>query len=291
MQSKIINRTPVILEEAQTKMVASGWGKDAIEKSIVEKITYLSDGLRIKGYLAYPKNQSGKFPCIIWNRGGLGELGVIDEFNARGIFGLLASWGYVVLASQYRGNDGSDGREEFGGNDLNDVLNLIPLADEIPFADSKNWGIEGWSRGGMMTYLLLMQTEIFKAAITVGGVSNLHCDKKQSKFIEKIVKRTFGNLTEEEKLYFCKKRSVINFAEKITSKTPLMIIHGTADDRVPVEDSIALAKKLLTNRTNLKLLLLENGSHFLRDHKDEVNRVRKEWFDKYLKNKTEYNNE
>ncbi len=284
MTSRIIERAVITLDESQKKMVASGWGKGAIENAVVEKITYLSDGLKVKGYIAYPKKESEKYPCIIWNRGGLGELGVIDTFNAQGIFGLIASWGYVVFASQYRGNDGSDGREEFGGNDLNDVLNLMPLAEEIPGADASRWGIEGWSRGGLMTYLLLMKTDIFKAAVTVGGVSNLHCEKKQSKFIEQLVKRTFGNLSDEQKERFCNERSVINFAEKITAKTPLLIVHGTADDRVPVEDSIELSRILLKNRTNLKLLLFEEGTHFLRDHKEELNRVRKDWFDKFLKN-------
>lgn len=284
MTSRIIERAVITLDESQKKMVASGWGKGAIENAVVEKITYLSDGLKVKGYIAYPKKESEKYPCIIWNRGGLGELGVIDSFNAQGIFGLIASWGYVVFASQYRGNDGSDGREEFGGNDLNDVLNLMPLAEEIPGADASRWGIEGWSRGGLMTYLLLMKTDIFKAAVTVGGVSNLHCEKKQSKFIEQLVKRTFGNLSDEQKERFCNERSVINFAEKITAKTPLLIVHGTADDRVPVEDSIELSRILLKNRTNLKLLLFEEGTHFLRDHKEELNRVRKDWFDKFLKN-------
>ncbi len=284
MTNRIIERAVITLDESQKKMVASGWGKGAIENAVVEKITYLSDGLKVKGYIAYPKKESEKYPCIIWNRGGLGELGVIDSFNAQGIFGLIASWGYVVFASQYRGNDGSDGREEFGGNDLNDVLNLMPLAEEIPGADASRWGIEGWSRGGLMTYLLLMKTDIFKAAVTVGGVSNLHCEKKQSKFIEQLVKRTFGNLSDEQKERFCNERSVINFAEKITAKTPLLIVHGTADDRVPVEDSIELSRILLKNRTNLKLLLFEEGTHFLRDHKEELNRVRKDWFDKFLKN-------
>ncbi len=284
MASKIIERKVISLDESQAKMAAAGWGKEALENSIVEKITYLSDSLKIKGYIAYPKSNGEKLPCIIWNRGGLGELGVIDSFNARGIFGLIASWGYYVFASQYRGNDGSEGREEFGGRDLNDVLNLMPLAEEFPDADSSRWGIEGWSRGGLMTYLLLMKTDIFKAAITVGGVSNLHCEQKQSKFIEKLVKRTFGHLSEEQKEQFCKERSVINYAEKITPETPLLIVHGTADDRVPVEDSIVLSRQLLKNRTNLKLLLFEEGTHFLRDHKNELNRVRKDWFDKFLKN-------
>ncbi|MCK7516804.1 MAG: hypothetical protein MZV64_03330 [Ignavibacteriales bacterium] len=65
MNSNIIERHEIKLSETHSKMVISGWGKDAYENSIVERITYLSDlpadmsekacGLKIKGYLAYPK--------------------------------------------------------------------------------------------------------------------------------------------------------------------------------------------------------------------------------------------
>ncbi len=161
MKSEIINREEIKLNDSQVKMVISGWGREAYDNSRVEKITYLSDGLKVKGYLAYPLNRKKeKFPCIIWNRGGFKEKGAIDKFTAKGIFGQLASWGYVVLATQYRGNAGGEGEEYFGGDDVNDILNLIPLANEVAAADTNQWGIEGWSRGGMMTLLTLMKNPI-----------------------------------------------------------------------------------------------------------------------------------
>ncbi len=278
MERKIIE-----LDDRRKKMISSGWGKEAIENVTVEKIFYDSDGLRVSGYIAYPNDFSKKFPSIIWCRGGLGELGVIDEFNAQGILGTIAAWGYAVFATQYRGNDGGEGNDEFGGGDLNDVLNLIPLAKEIPNADENNWGIEGWSRGGMMTYLALMKTGIFKAAVSIGGVADLRCDKKRSKFVTKLVERNYGKITDEYYRELCQSRSVINKAEKISAETPLMLIHGTSDDRVPVEDSIELARRLLKFKSNVRLVLLENGTHFLKNHKKEINWLRKNWFDKYLK--------
>jgi len=154
MENLIIHREKINLNDSQRKMVISGWGEDTFSGSVVEKITYLSDGLKINGYLAYPADK-GKYPCIIWNRGGIGESGVIDVFNARGIYGQIASWGYCVFASHYRGNYGSEGSDEFGGNDVNDVINIIPAAEEVESANTGIWGIEGWSRGGMMTYLSL----------------------------------------------------------------------------------------------------------------------------------------
>ena len=39
----------------------------------------------------------------------------------------MSSWDYVVVGSHYRGNKGSEGKEEFGGSDVNDVINLIPF--------------------------------------------------------------------------------------------------------------------------------------------------------------------
>ena len=128
--SKIIERKEVALTKIQEKMVKSGWGEKTLNDTIVEKITYDSDGLKVKGYIAQPKDDSKKYPSIIWCRGGIGNAGAIDAFNAKGIFGQLASWGYVVLSTQYRGNDGSEGKDEFGGDDLNDVLNLKTAAEE-----------------------------------------------------------------------------------------------------------------------------------------------------------------
>ena len=173
MNSNIIERHEIKLSETHSKMVISGWGKEAYENSIVERITYLSDGLKVKGYIAYPNDNSKKYPCVIWCRGGIGNNGAIDTFTARGIYGQLASWGYCVFASQYRGNAGSEGHDEVGGSDVNDILNLIPLADEIPQADKLTWGIEGWSRGGMMTFLTLQRNHNFKCAVLVGAISNV----------------------------------------------------------------------------------------------------------------------
>ncbi|MFN3872577.1 MAG: alpha/beta hydrolase family protein [Ignavibacterium sp.] len=280
----ILNREIITLPEQQNRMIISGWGPEVLEKTIVEKITYLSDGLKVKGYFAYPNDSSKKYPCIIWCRGGYGNAGAIDKFTARGIFGQLASWGYCVFASQYRGNDGSDGHDDFGGDDVNDVLNLIPLADEIPQADKNIWGIEGWSRGGMMTYLTLTRTNIFKAAVVLGGIANLRCNADESKFMRRLYEHSLGNFTDEEFKRRCEERSIINFPEKLPKETPLLLIHGNADERVLPHDSIDLSYKLLEHKIPFRLVMLEGGDHFLKSHRKEVDEMRKNWYDRFLKN-------
>lgn len=279
----ILKRQKLNLTESQLKLIKSGWGKDAVEKVTTERIFYKSDNLKVSGYIAYPKDSVKKYPCIIWCRGGFGNAGALDDFNAQGILGQIASWGYVVLESQYRGNAGGEGSDEFGGADLNDVLNLIPLANEIENADTELWGIEGWSRGGMMTYLTLTQSIIFKAAVVTGGITNLNCNVDESTFMKKLFESSLRNSVANSFQEKCKARSIINFADKLSKNTPLLILHGTADSRVPPHNSIDLSYKLLEYNIPFRLVLLENGDHFLKSHKKEVGVLRKFWFEKYLK--------
>lgn len=283
MSTHIIERNHVKLTPVKEKMIKSGWGESTIKDTTVESITYESDGLKVKGYIAYPNDDTKKYPCIIWCRGGIGNSGAIDEFNARGIFGSLASWGYVVLASQYRGNAGGEGHDEFGGGDVNDVLNLIHIADEIPQADTSVWGIEGWSRGGMMTYLTLTRDDRFKAAVITGGIANLRCNADESTFMRKLYERTMGKHGSGDFNKKCESRSIVNFADELPD-TPILMMHGTNDDRVLPHDSLDLSYKLLDNKKPFRLIMLEGGDHFLKTHRNDVNAQRKEWFDRYLKN-------
>jgi dipeptidyl aminopeptidase/acylaminoacyl peptidase len=277
---KIIERVKIELIESQTKMLISGWGKDVYENTVVEKIAYLSDGLKIKGYLAYPRENKGKkFPCIIWNRGGYENKGAIDKFSARGMYGLIASWGYVVFASQYRGNAGSEGKEELGGNDVNDILNLIPLADELPFADKNKWGIEGWSRGGMMTYFTLLKNSNFRCAVLVGAISDFKDYVVTSDNRNSIYKKIIGEEDFEKKL---EERTIINFVDKLP-KIPYLLMHGKGDETIPVEQTIEIAKKFDELDFNYELKLFEEGDHYLKKHRKEVDELRRMWFDKYLK--------
>jgi dipeptidyl aminopeptidase/acylaminoacyl peptidase len=282
MSKIIVERNELVLSPVQIKMIRSGWSDDVVDSTIVEKITYLSDGLKVKGYIAYPKDTGAKYPCIIWCRGGIGNAGAIDSFNARGIFGQLAGWGYVVLSTQYRGNDGGEGHDEFGGDDLNDIFNLMAVAEELPQADINIWGIEGWSRGGMMTYLALARSDKFKAAIVTGGIANLRCNADESKFMKRLYEVTMGSYGSKTFDERCRSRSIVNFAEKLSKSTPMLIIHGTADERVMPHDSLELSNKLLENKIPFRLLMLEGGDHFLKKHRTEVDRQRREWFKKYL---------
>jgi len=100
----------------------------------LRSITYSSGGLKVKGFLALPK-QGERLPCVIYNRGG--NASSHARRPARGADPRPPRLvGYVAVASLYRGNGGGEGREEFGGRDVDDVLNLLPLLDALPRADA-----------------------------------------------------------------------------------------------------------------------------------------------------------
>lgn len=276
---KIIEREKITLNSSQTKMIISGWGKEVIENSEVEKITYISDGLKVKGYIAYPKKINKKIPCIIWNRGGYKNKGAIDAFTARGMFGQIAAWGYYVFTSQYRGNAGGEGKEELGGGDINDILNLIPLADEFENTDKNNWGIEGWSRGGMMTFLALMKNQNFKCAVLSGAITNIKEYADQNPKTKEFYKKLWGEKEYEKK---ADDRTIITQAEKLPD-IPYLLMHGGKDDTVPAMQSIEFAKKLEELNYTYRLIIFEGGDHFLKTNRKETGQLKKMWFEKYLK--------
>ena len=137
------------------------------------RIQYLSDGLKVVGFLVKPRDPQGRrYPVVIYNRGGLQDIGKIDAPNILDFYELAAN-GFVVLASQYRGNDGGEGLEEFGGADVSDVVSLVSLASTLPYSDPKNIFFYGLSRGGMMTFLALARGVTVNAAAVVGGIYDL----------------------------------------------------------------------------------------------------------------------
>jgi len=250
---------------------------------LVEKITYLSDGLKVVGYLAQPI-KAGNYPCVVYNRGGNKEFGKLNEYKAVYILAKIASWNYVVAASQYRGNDGGEGKEEFGGKEVNDVLNLIPLFDNVKNTDTSKMGIYGWSRGGMMTYLTLTKTNKFKAAIVGGALSDLrYWIQTRKDTIESVYYANIPNYA-ANKSKAINERSAINQVESMSKTTPILMLHGTADWRVVPEMAIDLSKEFLKHYIPHRLVLFEGGNHGLRAHRNEVNSMAKDWLDAYLKN-------
>ena len=268
--SVLNDRNGEIVEQKQAK-VASEF-KDKID---FHKIRYLSDGLEVVGFIFKPKNLNSKLPVLIFNRGGNREYGKLSSKLFK-YLSFLASNNYVVLASQYRGNDGGQGREQFGGTDINDVLDLIPLAKSLQFTDPNNIFMLGFSRGGMMTYLAIKYGAQINAAAVVGGIADLWRWYGERSGVRIILGQLVGL---DKKNY--DKRSAVYWPEKID--VPILILHGARDGRVNVKQAKELSKKLDELDKEYELVIFPTGNHSIGNFKAERNTKIFEWFEKYKK--------
>ncbi len=251
------------------------------KKINVYRIVYQSQGHNVIGYIIEPKAGS-KLPCIIYNRGGTGDFGMIKTgalFLDYLWVAQFAEWGYIVITTQYSGNAGGEGKDEMGGKDIADVLKLYKILKQYPKADTKNVGMYGESRGGMMLYLALAKVRWIKAGVSVGGLSNLFRQEKLRPEMKKHYKKIFGGAYNEKK-----KRSAVFWANKFSKQIPLLLMHGSADDRVSPHDSLQLAGLLQDVGIPYKLIIFEGGSHSLQSHVNEAKNATKRWFNAYLKN-------
>lgn len=120
-----------------------------------ERLLYRSNGVIVSGFLYSPKVQTGKLPAIVYSRGSMvvnNQAPVLLTMIRR-----LAREGFVVFAPMFRGSDGTEGRDELGGADLDDLKNAIEVVKSMPVVDAGNVFLYGDSRGGMMTYFALRE--------------------------------------------------------------------------------------------------------------------------------------
>lgn len=252
----------------------------------VYEITYLSDGLKIQSFAAIPKKE-GKHPVIIYNRGGNRDFGALQLFRGKAkypvayYFSKMANEGYVVIGCNYRGCGGSEGNDEFGGKDVNDVLNLIEVVKELPEADETKIGMYGWSRGGMMTYLTLPRTNQIKAAVVGGAPADktiIDRPNMETNVYAELIPNYWENKEEE-----LRKRSAFYFADQFPKDVPLLILHGNSDWRVKSSNALKLALELDKHRIPYRLKIYEGGDHGIQEFRDEVDYEVMNWFKRFLK--------
>jgi dipeptidyl aminopeptidase/acylaminoacyl peptidase len=239
------------------KTVASHW------------ISYQSDGLKIAGVVAYPKKYSGeKLPVVIFNRGG-NDSGGNSRISLYKLIFPLAEQGYIVLASNYRGSKFSEGKDEFGGKDVNDVLRLVDIVDTISFADKTRIGMVGWSRGAMMTLQAARKSNKIKTAVVVAGSVDYFSSLERRPSLEKkVLARLVPNLERNRKVEL-EKRSAIFWLEELNPKMPILVMHGKEDWQVDYGQSKILVERLSELKHPFKFESFEYGNHSLTFYKKE----------------------
>lgn len=279
VSKKIINLSeiPPIWQGISTNNVLTEKYK-YLENIQFYSIVYKSDALLVNGIIAAPKKE-GKFPVIIFNRGGNKEIGKV----ARGktLYSLihtaskLVDHNYLVIASCYREND------EFGGEDINDVLNLTATIKTIKKADANRIGMFGWSRGGMMTYLALKHSNKIKTAVIGNGPSDLEkLIKDRPKMESGVYSKLIPNY-KDNKMVALKKRSALYWTHQLDKNASLLILCGTEDVQVNPNQANLIADKLTEINYDFKLEKVKTD-HTFSDKKDELNSLLINWFKEKL---------
>ncbi|MCA0969194.1 prolyl oligopeptidase family serine peptidase [Halobacillus litoralis] len=245
--------------------------------TVTERMTYKSDGLNITGYIVKPEDHEGKLPVLYYNRGGNKQFGSISEQTLR----YLTYWadqGYLVLASQYRGTEGGEGEDEFGGADVKDMLNLAEVAGELPEADLDQTFMLGRSRGGMMTYLAVKEDMNLDAVAVVAGPSDLTALYEQrGDIMKRVLVELVGFPEKNEEAYI--ERSAVHWADELD--VPTLILHGTADWRIEVSHARELSRKLELAGAGYKYVEYPEDDHILTQHFEEHLQEISEWFDQH----------
>lgn len=262
-------------------------GFEYVDQIKIDRLVYDSDGLMVTGFVVQPK-EKGNYPCIIYNRGGNRDMGSLLVGTAVVYMGKIAAAGFVVIASNYRGNSNSEGKEEFGGSDVNDVLNLIPALGQIEGADTSRIGMFGISRGGMMSYMATRNNPQIKAVAVVGGMSNLFTMKRNRPDMESHVYSALIPNYEDDSENQLENRSAVFWADELPRSTKFLLLHGTNDEAVSIEEPRELHNKFLEHNINHVFIEYNGDNHGIRKNAEHASNQINTWFLKYVKDGTEF---
>jgi len=197
-----------------------------------------------------------RYPALIYCRGGIGNVGKvrphwIDSFASRG---------YVVFAPCYRGNEGSEGRDEFGGADREDVNAAFRILAALPFVDRERISIMGFSRGAINAVHTAVAMPETHRLVLWGGVADLARTYEERIDLRRMMKRVVGGSTGKVPEAY-KERSPLAYAERIPC--PTLIIHCTADKQVDVGHGLRMYHRLEAAGRPVKMHLYEGYGHHL----------------------------
>jgi len=254
------------------------------------RINYLSDGLNVTGLMAAPAEQ-GNYPVVIFNRGGNREFGSLLIASGTDILAPIAADGYVVVASNYRGNSGGEGVEEFGGGDVMDVINLAKYCSVYPDADTSKMAMMGVSRGAMMNYITLRIAEKsgvhFECAVSIGGISDLEKTIEYHPEIGTVCEEIIPDFN-TNRLNEIQKRSAIYWVNEIQKNCPLLILHSYEDASVTYLQIPAFADSLDKYQVPYQLISYKKDNHGIIKHQQHVREQINNWFNQYLKNNSSF---
>jgi dipeptidyl aminopeptidase/acylaminoacyl peptidase len=256
----------------------------------VERVAWKgADGWDIEGFLLKPAGwETGrKHPMVMSVHGGPnGMHGYGWLFDLQ----CFASRGYAVFMPNPRGSSGYGEAfqravtNEWGGKAYVDIMNGVEAVLKAnPWIDRERLGVVGQSYGGFMTNWIVGHTTLFKAAVTMAGLSNM-VSAQGERDAAYNHRRDFGGIVfDNVERYW--DTSPLKYAPQV--KTPTLILHGEADHRVPLAQGEEWFRALKHYGVPSELVVFPRASHAFRtagEPKQVVEAVNWQlwWLDRYL---------
>lgn len=251
-----------------------------------------SDGLKIEGLLVYPADYhpGKKYPLLVEPNGGPSEAfmqyfpGSLTELICPA--GTISSQGYFLLRPNIRGSIGYGPEfvranfRDLGGMDFMDLMAGVDYLVKIGLADPDRLGILGQSYGGYMTAWAITQTDRFKAAVIIDGISDwISLDGTSS---DPYGEPTYFGCYFWDNYSLHLEHSPIYHVNKVT--TPTLILHGAEDTDVPTGQGREFYSALQKRNTTVQMVLYPRSGHFPTEPKlqRDVYQRELEWIDKYI---------
>lgn len=243
-----------LLERVQLRSLSKG--------VLLYVLTYMSEGLKVKGYLAVPEDAAAApRPGLIYCRGGIRKVGMVRKRRIMS----MAKRGFCVFAPFYRGNEGGEGREDFGGEDRYDVFHAIELMQSLPEVKPGRVPLIGFSRGAIMAMLAARHCALAGPVVVWGGVSDLFDTYEERVDLRRMLKRVVGHPRKQSEAY--EERSPVYWLDRL--HVPILIVHGTADSQVSVAQARKLAEGLERAGKDYAMELYEGLGHRFPRETDE----------------------
>jgi dipeptidyl aminopeptidase/acylaminoacyl peptidase len=243
----------------------------------LEQFSYPSEGITVGAYLYRARAPGGKQPVIVFNRGSFvwpngfaGEMLVMAH--------RYASAGFIVVAPHYRGSNGWAGRDEIGGGDLRDLMNISGELRHIAGADPSRVFLAGESRGGAMVYMALRDGFPARAAAVWGALTDLESLVAPGGPQAKAVPFVWPDF-EQRREEILRTRSALRWADRIN--VPVLVMHGGADDDIPVSQSQRMDAELTRLGKVHELIVFEGQQHVIGGRGAERDAAALAWFARF----------
>ena len=185
-----------------------------------------------------------KYPVLVYVYGGPHAQMITNSYldGANLWMYWMAEQGYLVFTIDNRGSDnrGFDFESvihtHLGVNEMEDQIKGVDYLKSLPFVDAKRLAVHGWSFGGFMTTsLMLRKPDVFKVGVAGGPVTDW-------KYYEVMYGERYMDTPKENPNGF-EEANTMNYVKNLQGK--LLLIHGTSDDVVVMQNNFSLIKKFI----------------------------------------------